>query len=59
MNRYLVVDLIQNVIISTHDLTTITEDKFDRYGSSISCIDEEDLIKELKEIIQDMESRKS
>ena len=57
MNRYLVVDLIQNVIISTHDLTTITEDKFDRYGSSISCIDEKDLINELKNIIKEMESR--
>lgn len=57
MNRYLVIDLIQNVIISTHDLTTITEDKFDRYGSSISCIDENDLINELKNIIKEMESR--
>lgn len=56
MNRYLVVDLIQNVIISTHDLTTITEDKFDRYGSSISCIDKYDLINELKNIIKEMES---
>ena len=56
MNRYLVIDLIQNVIISTHDLTTITEDKFDRYGSSISCIDKNDLINELKNIIKEMES---
>ena len=55
MNRYLVIDFENNWIISTHDLTTITEDKYDRFGSSVACIDKNDLINELKNMIKDLE----
>lgn len=55
MNRYIVIDLQDNMIISTHDLTTITEDKFDRFGGSVACIDKYDLIEEIKNVVKELE----
>lgn len=57
MNRYLVIDLQDNVIYNTNDLKYLFYDKFDRFGSSISCIDKEDLINEVKDIIEDLKDK--
>lgn len=54
MNRYIVVDLEENVIYDTNDLSNIVFDKFDRYGSSISCLDMEDTINELENIVEEL-----
>lgn len=52
MNRYLVVDYETNTIFSTHNLETIINDEFDRFGSSISCLDKNDMLNELENIIK-------
>ena len=52
MNRYLVVDYKTNTIYSTHKLETLINEEFDRYGSSISCIDKNDMLDELENIIK-------
>ena len=52
MNRYLVVDYETNTIFSTHNLETIINDEFDRFGSSISCVDKNDMLNELENIIK-------
>ncbi len=58
MNKYLVINFEDNTIISTNDLNNIVKDLYDRYGSSISCIDKEDLLKELEEIIKEEKENK-
>ena len=52
MNRYLVIDYKTNTIFSTHNLETIINDEFDRFGSSISCLDKNDMLNELENIIK-------
>ena len=52
MNRYLVLDYETNTIYSTHKLETLINEEFDRYGSSISCIDKNDMLDELENIIK-------
>lgn len=57
MNRYIVIDLQDNVIYNTNDLKYLFYDEFDRFGSSISCIDKEDLINEVKDIMEDLKDK--
>lgn len=48
MNRYIVADLEHNVLYNTNDLKyIIDEESFDRYGSSVACIDKDDLLDEI------------
>ena len=54
MNRYIVIDFKDNTIYNTEDLKYLTEDIFDRFGSSISCVDKEDLIQELSNLIKEL-----
>jgi DNA polymerase I-like protein with 3'-5' exonuclease and polymerase domains len=58
MNRYLVIDYETNTIFSTHNLETIINDEFDRFGSSISCIDKNDMLNELENIIKQEKQEK-
>ena len=58
MNRYIVIDFKDNTIYNTEDLKHLTEDTFDRFGSSISCVDKEDLIQELSNLIEELKEDK-
>ena len=55
MNRYIVIDLEDDVIYDTQKLDYLVNNEFDRFGGSISCSDKEDLIHELKSIIEELE----
>lgn len=56
MNRYMVIDLEENCIYSTNDLEyMVREDLFDRYGSSTSCSNKQELIEEVNSFLEDIE----
>jgi hypothetical protein len=52
MNRYLVIDWKKDVIYSLGRVDIEFEEN-ENQTSSISCIDKEDMLKELEEIIED------
>lgn len=52
MNRYLVIDWKKDVIYSLGRVDIDFEEN-ENQTSSISCIDKEDMLKELEEIIED------
>jgi len=54
MNRYIVVDIERDMIYSTNDLHNILDEEFDRFGSSIACINHEDLGNEMKNIANEI-----
>lgn len=56
MNRYIVIDLEENCVYSTNDLEyMVREDLFDRYGSSTSCSNKQELIEEVNSFLEDIE----
>lgn len=56
MNRYIVIDLEENCVYSTNDLKyMVREDLFDRYGSSTSCSNKQELIEEVNSFLEDIE----
>lgn len=55
MNRYLIIDLETDTIISTSFPNKINDEEFfDRFGSSVSCIDKYDLLKEIDNLKKDI-----
>lgn len=55
MNRYIVVDLKENVLYSTGNLEYIIKNKYDRFGSTVKCTDKENLINEMQEWLNELE----
>ena len=56
MNRYIVIDLEENCVYSTNDLEyMVREDLFDRYGSSTSCSNKQELIEQVNSFLEDIE----
>jgi ribosomal protein L32E len=52
----MVIDLKENIIYNTNDLNyLINEDKLDRFGSSVSCSNKNDLLNEIKENVVELE----
>lgn len=58
MNRYIVVDLEEKVIYSINSLEDLVNGNDDRFDSSVTCRDYDDIIQELKEEIKWLESLK-
>ena len=54
MNNFLIVDFENNDILFLNKIKMNFKEN-EKYTSSISCIDKEDLIEELKQIIKDLE----
>jgi hypothetical protein len=57
LNRYMVVDFETNTILDLNKIDVDFEENH-KYTGSVSCIDREDLIRELKEYIEYLESNK-
>lgn len=56
MNRYVVIDLKEDIIYNTNDLNyLINGDKLDRFGSSVSCSSKDDLLNEIKKTVAELE----
>lgn len=56
MNKYIVIDLKEDIIYDTNDLNyLINEDELDRFGSSVSCSSKDDLLNEIKKIVAELE----
>jgi hypothetical protein len=47
MNRYIVIDLKDYILYSTHDLKYLREDEFDEFGGSVACLSIEDMKNEI------------